>query len=232
MEKERPKQYVIKESTVKNIKGEKKFCAVLFEDGKPFPLIEIEPSTKYKYLGYLNIFHDLEFIKSCLIYLYKNFDNEEINFLKKSIWQSFIITYGKCFVNAKGRKIKLEPNSVFKKANKDLLRIHDELMELRHQYIAHSGINAYETLEVFLALDITNEKIIKGFYHSFKKVFTAGKENIKKYSILIEHIWQYVNNKVKEIDDKYQKHIIDTNTVENIITKAYYFDDNELRKLL
>lgn len=226
MEKEKPKQYEIKEGTVKNIKGEKKFCAVLFEDGKPLPLIELEPSIKNKYLGYLNIFHDLEFIKSCLIYLYKNYDNNEINFLKKNIWQSFIINYGKCFVTAKGRKVKLEPNNIFRKGNKDLLKIHNELMELRHQYIAHSGINSNEMLEVFLALDLTNEKIIKGFYHSIKKVFTAGQENMKNYSILIEHLWQYVNNKIKEIDDKYQKQLVDTNTVENIITKAYYFDDN------
>lgn len=83
MEKEKPKRYEIKEGTVKNMKGEKKFCAVLFENGKPLPLIELEPSIKNKYLGYLNIFHDLEFIKSCLIYLYKNYDNNEINFLKK-----------------------------------------------------------------------------------------------------------------------------------------------------
>ena len=224
MTKENPKQYIIKECTVKNLSGKNKMAAVLFENQKALPLIEIEATIRNKYIGYLQIFQDLEFIKECLIYLNNNFEKEDINFLKESVWISLIINYAKCFVHAQGRKIKLEPNVIFK--NKDLLEIHNEIMDLRHQYIAHSGINSYEIPDVYLALDITNENIIKGFYFSFKKAFTSGKDKIKNYSILVEHVWQFVDNKIKTIDDKYREQLLKTNTIEEIIKKAYYFDEN------
>ena len=222
---ENQKKYIIKEVEVSNIKGKKLLTAVLFENQKPLPVLEIEPKVKVKYLGYLQIFHDLNYLKSCLIYLYENIDKRDINFLKKVVWQALIINYAKCFIKANGRKVKLESNTVFKNSNDGLLNIHKELMELRHQYVAHSGVSNYERLEVYLALDPTSENIIIGSYHSFKNVFTAGLENIKKYSILVEYVWQYVNKKIKEIDDNNIRNLNKTYAVEELLTNAYYVID-------
>ena len=218
-------KYEIKEVDVRNLKGTKLRTAVLFENQKPLPLLEIEPNNKIKYLGYLQILHDLDYLKNCLIYLYQNVDKQDINFLKKAVWQALIVNYAKCFVKADGRKVKLEPTIVFEKSNNDLLNTHKELMELRHQYVAHSGVNNYEILEVYLALDPTSKNIIKGSYHSFKKVFTAGLENIKKYSLLVEYVWQFVNDKIKTIDDDNIKYLTKTYTVEELLSMAFHVVD-------
>ena len=67
-------------------------------------------------------------------------------------WHSAVITYGRCFASADGRGTKLEISHV-KELGKNELMFHNELIELRNQYIAHSGKN--EQQRVFVALPIT-----------------------------------------------------------------------------
>jgi hypothetical protein len=59
--------------------------------------------------------------------------------VKSSLTYSLIALYGKCFTDAsKNNYPKLEPNSIFKE-NEEFKEIHNYLIELRHQFIAHRG---------------------------------------------------------------------------------------------
>ncbi len=63
--------------------------------------------------------------------------------VKASMFKAFIIQYAKCFTKPWGRVAKLEADSVFD-SQQDLLEIHKEVMEMRHNYIAHAGTGKYD----------------------------------------------------------------------------------------
>jgi len=115
----------------------------------PFPFIEIEPKFKSQFLGYIQIFYDLQFVNKCLVYLSQIYNISELDFIKQTVWESFIIKYAKCFTKAEGRKVKLEAKDLFKN-NSVQMEIHHELMELRHQHIAHGGNSKNEFIDSFL----------------------------------------------------------------------------------
>lgn len=70
-------------------------------------------------------------------------------------WHSAVLAYGRCFVSADGRGTKLESTHV-QELGKNQTTLHNKIMELRNQYIAHSGKN--EQQRVVVALPITGAK--------------------------------------------------------------------------
>jgi hypothetical protein len=108
------------------------------------------PKSK-QWIGYMSIKSDLEYVRSLINMLKRKISksekNEDDELIEKSIWISSIITYCKCFTNAsKGRQVQLDKKNLFK--NKpQLSSFHEEIMEMRNNYIAHAGQSSFEFLE-------------------------------------------------------------------------------------
>jgi hypothetical protein len=72
-------------------------------------------------------------------------------FAARSIWISTVVTYGKCFVDAEGRRLKLERKTV-KALGPSLLECHDKPMSERHEYAAHGGDSLHEAARFGIAV--------------------------------------------------------------------------------
>ncbi len=57
------------------------------------------------------------------------------NIVLKGLMKAIVITYGKCFSRADGRKIKLSRKDI----PKEYEIVHEDLINMRNQYVAHSG---------------------------------------------------------------------------------------------
>jgi hypothetical protein len=68
-----------------------------------------------------------------------------------ALWQSVIITYGKCFTENKAGLSKLE-KSILDGKQQQLKDLHEVLMDLRHSYIAHRDDTDKEQAVVFMKI--------------------------------------------------------------------------------
>ncbi|WP_316789638.1 hypothetical protein [Pedobacter frigoris] len=125
-------------------------------DKYPNNLLYVIPDQFTKKLkSFMLIREDLSFVSQV---------TEQLIFLKESsnfnhttelaLWQSIIITYGKCFTENKAGMSRLE-KSIYEKYDKKYERMHDHLMDLRHSYIAHRDDSANEQAMVFIKVSET-----------------------------------------------------------------------------
>lgn len=163
----------------------------------PQHLVENNPIAK-QYAAYSAIASDLEHSVE-LISLTQNMEPSSTQY---SLWMSAIVTYGKCFVTTQGRKIKLEELHV-KKFNESAVHFHKEIMELRHNYFAHAGINTNETEFVFLVLspEQLGKKVIDVSYTVFKQNCFEAKET-KLFIALCRGLIQVAYELVDKSQDK------------------------------
>lgn len=111
----------------------------------------------------------------------------------KAFYISAIVTYGKCFTKADGKKVKLEYKTIFKGDEKELVTLHLEMMDQRHSYIAHGGKTKYETVSPVVVLHpdqvqkeepilITQTVHVDGFgktdFDKFMKLVTVVDERV------------------------------------------------------
>ena len=130
------------------------------------PSIKLTSAQAKVFSGYSLVRKDLKFciklLKLALDYARKYFPEGSQSFVRdefdteadilKSLYISLVVTYGKCFTQAKGRKVKLELSEMFKKEDTVLKELHLELMEQRHQYVAHAGVTLHEKAQAILVL--------------------------------------------------------------------------------
>src|SRR5690606_12102962 len=81
---------------------------------------------------------------------------EPSSIISQSLTYSLIALYGKCFTDAKKNKNpKLEPSKVYLN-HKKFNELHIYLMDLRHNFIAHRGLNDNEIGILFMAISKKN----------------------------------------------------------------------------
>jgi len=121
-------------------------------------------------------------------------DYEHSDLITISVWTSLLITYGKCFVDATNtRSPKLESKDCFTDRESMLEKTHKELMNLRHNFVAHRGITAYEASLCFLT--IGTEKFGIGV-KTVKRVLPE-RATLIDIILLVEHLGQIVDLKYK-----------------------------------
>ncbi|WP_160060318.1 hypothetical protein [Psychromonas sp. L1A2] len=134
----------------------------------------------------------------------------ETALIRKSLYISLVITYGKCFASANGRRLKLDKSAVFNKETDDLKVLHEQLIEARNEYIAHGGNTDLESSSVSLVFhpDLRNKvppiMSIDSYY-----VNSLSKSSFEKYQKLIVYLNDFVINKINVLYEKvYEEHII------------------------
>ena len=112
---------------------------------------------------------ELEFAESQLMITLDRISNrqEQVNIdrrdvegvILKSLIDSAIIGYIKCFNQAKGRRVKLEVRNLFPTKNEQkYLDLHTSLQRLRDSYIAHAGISNHEGSQMVAIVDPVKQK--------------------------------------------------------------------------
>lgn len=123
--------------------------------GKRAPVVKVgEEKLIKQYAGYTLIEKDL---RSVLVWLneieclnpepFTRYKNPQQMDLIKGYFVAALTFYGKCFTASKGRGIKYDRVNV----PEEYRETHDTIMEMRHNFTAHSGIG-FESVKVSLVL--------------------------------------------------------------------------------
>lgn len=138
-------------------------------DGEPCPLAEANSKLGKACAGYQMIIKDLKLVKSTLQLLIEKVKDKYGTHIRYdlsshdhliviSLFTSSVVTYAKCFTKALGRSAKLSDDLIKSSASKDLLDIHNRIMTIRHNFVAHAGMTAMETSKTIIILDPLKEK--------------------------------------------------------------------------
>ncbi|TKC06672.1 hypothetical protein FA048_15825 [Pedobacter polaris] len=132
----------------------------MLKDKYPNSILYVMPEQLTKKLkSFMLIREDLSFVTQVteqLISLKESHNPNDI--IEFALWQSIIITYGKCFTDNKAGMSKLE-KSLFEKYDKKYQEVHDHLMHLRHSYIAHRDDTVNEQAMVFIKVSKTGHML-------------------------------------------------------------------------
>lgn len=125
-------------------------------DRYPDNLLYIMPVDLSKKLkSFMLIREDLTFVLDITKQLISLKESTDPNAaIELALWQSILITYGKCFTENKAGFSKLEKSQLEQHDMKYQL-LHEHLMELRHSYIAHRDDTVHEQAMVFIKVSKT-----------------------------------------------------------------------------
>ena len=147
----------------------------------------------------------------------KTLTNPELTeVVKASLWHMIIAAYGKCFTDATSSKSpKLEPSECFAGENVKFLTAHAELMELRHNYIAHRGSTDEELGFGYMRMNIeTLQRAIK-----FKQVrrIRPSHEKLQSYIELFGFLISVTERKFENAANKIAKTMLDQFTPAELV---------------
>jgi hypothetical protein len=182
----------------KILDGHKAKFSVKDGNGNKCPFIFADTPLAKRLSGLTQIMDDLVHAKE-LAQLINTIEHGE---LKYSLWMSAVVTYGKVFAGAKGRKIKLEDKHVID-VNSEALNFHKDLLELRNEFFAHAGNNPYElsNVGVILSPDLNNKAVI-GVNHLNIKKRSVTDEFIKPFCHLCTELYKVVEAMGEPIHEK------------------------------
>jgi hypothetical protein len=117
-------------------------------DGKLCPYVVLEGPIAKRVVGLSLIREDLYSVREVFSRMQGNTDDIIGN---KALLFGALSLYGKCFTQAKGRGVNLDPKKVFQDSTGK--ESHYRLMEMRHEFVAHGGNAREEKLKLLLLLD-------------------------------------------------------------------------------
>lgn len=118
---------------------------------QPFPEIILNTRISRQLAGYLLIEKDLKDLKALLIEHEKRFQETpepENDIILQALMKAIVVTYGKCFAEAKERKITLNLQCI----PKESLNAHQYMIEMRNKYVAHADKSLHERIDLILLL--------------------------------------------------------------------------------
>jgi len=212
-----------------SMKGSAKY----FLNGVECPQIKLDSMQSKLFANYALIKKDLKFCKQALkiaISLAKSSDDltskgqfraefDEESDILKAMYISFVVTYGKCFTKADGRRVKLETKEIFE--DDEVKEEHLSVMTQRHEYIAHGGKTNLEQVEpiVILHPDISENFAPLLTTQSFHLAGLSCEHFESLFELVI-----YVDKYLDQLLEKKSKALVDkeitTFTLEELYKKA------------
>lgn len=179
---------------------EKEDAKIVIEnkDGKQCPYFFADTPLARRLSGLTQIMHDLGHAKE-LMSLADTVDDSNLAY---SLWMSAVVTYGKCFASAEGRKIKLELEHVTR-FNPEAIDYHNALLDQRNTYFAHAGQNEYEqaNVGVILAPEDEERKVL-WVNHLMVKKSGISSDEIKMFNALCEGLYDIVEKIVEPVHER------------------------------
>lgn len=160
--------------------GNYKFSHVV--DGKTLPHIILEEPIAKRCLGFCLIEEELK----QAIELVKLIDPKNQPKINLSLWHTVIMNYSRCFTKTWGRGIKLEKQH-YDGLYENSTELHDYILYLRNEYVAHSGNNSEVQSSIVLGLEpATEKKQISNVYYLKVTKMGPNPEIIKKVILHFE----------------------------------------------
>ncbi|MDN5869195.1 MAG: hypothetical protein L0H73_00505 [Nitrococcus sp.] len=162
-------------------------------DGRPCPYVVVEGPLAKQVAGLALIREDLQAVKAVLARI----DPHTEDFVgNKALLFGAVSLYGKCFTQADGRGVKLDPKHVF--ANSDERESHDRLIQLRHEYVSHGGKAREEQLKIILLLDPDDtNKRFRGLVGHGASAHGLDQQARDECLATVSHVEAYVDRALK-----------------------------------
>lgn len=140
---------------------------------------------------------------------YHNGKNRENYTTIKGLFVALLTFYGKCFSKCEGRPVKMERAQLDERFHK----LHNECIEYRHNFAAHSGAKKLEHVEVALIFPKKQKRQVafKIYRELLQPDLFWPKKGELSLRELIEHAREIANRKI----DLLAKKIIDEEVVPN-----------------
>ncbi|STX50464.1 Uncharacterised protein [Legionella busanensis] len=213
------------------------------KSASPTPTILLKTKLAQNLCGYILIKKD---IKDTILFiqehnkLVQTSDNIGKNIILKGLTRAIVITYGKCFTDADGRKIRLDKKFIKTKTNQE---IHALLMEMRNQYVAHAGKSIHEKICLSLLCPPPKEvnkvlrgKNVKGKIILEQQLFQTTSTiefNDGTVLSLLNELRNSLDKKISQIQEKLGLENLDPVKLWNLVkrNKVFHIDEVILEKI-
>ncbi len=139
-----------------------------------------------------NFHEDMNFVQTA-------YDRKKFNILK-GLFVSALTFYAKSFAACEGRKVKLERSNL----DEDYKKVHDNAMEYRHNFAAHSGAKKIEFVRIVLVLD-QKRKAQPYLVKELGQPDTFGFNEMHELCKLFKYVRSLVNQKINALTGKIMK---------------------------
>jgi hypothetical protein len=156
------------------MEGQKAKFLFTDKDGNKCPYLIADTPLAKRLSALTQIMDDLKHAKE----LAELIASSEVGEIQYALWLSAVVTYGKCFASANGRRVKLEEHHV-SEACSEALGFHKDLLSLRNEFFAHAGENDYEASNIAVVLSPKKD---------CPRTMDVNHVNIKKRSVTEEFI--------------------------------------------
>jgi hypothetical protein len=157
-------------------------------------------------LNYQSIRTDLKLIREAAILLMTPELDQTIS---ASLWHTVIVLYGKCFTST-NRSAKLEANHCYSMQDKKFQELHDKLIDLRHNFVAHRGKTIHEYALAYIRIDPEkNESEVK---IEHLKRNRPERHELLLYVEMFEHLISFTEDKIRKTGNKIVKRLFQTTT--------------------
>ena len=191
--------------------------------------LTLEFEVAKNYANFKRISEDLKFVKESALLLKKIEEDksktisQEQRLIRQGLFFSLIFIYAKCFTDSSRSKNtgKLEKRDHLKGASEEILKTHDELMDIRHNYLAHGVDNSHEEIITklhFFTTENKKEVMTKLGYEGLRS-FTSSSEQINRIMKLVDLVIINLNKKMSKLNKAVMK-IIMEKPIEYWIAKA------------
>jgi hypothetical protein len=197
---------------------------------------ELSVTLRFKsalqYANFQRIKEDLLFVKATLKLLNEieeknllesqtQLDSESKRLIRQNLWFSLIFTYAKCFTDASQGKNtgKLEKKDHLLGATSKITELHDDLIYIRHNYLAHGVENSQEYIVAKLYFLPTNDpKVVKSkLGYEGLRAFGDSPERLNQILELVDIVIDNVKKKIEKIGLAVRKEINNKSIEEWII---------------
>lgn len=173
-----------------------------------------------KSVSYMLIREDLLFIReACTRLIDCKMAEHQDKLLITALWQSIIVTYGKCFT---------ENDGGFSRLTKDIIKsnqfcdTHDRLMDLRHSFVAHRDDSEKEMGFIYMRLpangELTNQT---EFRIQSSKQWSPGIEEAQQYLELFDSLIEAVMEKINKQTQKAHDALLSLFTPEQLLLMRF-----------
>lgn len=210
---------------------------VMRTKGIPCPYVGIEGDEVTRLSSWLLIDNDLYKAREAFSLLLKLenripgdknifFDDGNIqSVVTTNLFISAIVTYGKCFNEARGRTVRLSANEVLGHGSKNFLT-HKLMIELRNKYVAHGDKSKHEEVVVRVALNPDlNEKRVQTVYNLTLCTAGLALEQIADFINTIDVFKKYIETKISECYKDINDGLKDI-PIETLYAEATFLDEN------
>ncbi|MFK3797111.1 hypothetical protein [Pseudomonas sp. NPDC088444] len=145
------------------VEGGKKYT--IYRNGRPCKVARLDGLPAERVAGFQALLTDIHKMRAYLSLaceiasetlktesVLNTFDSGDRNqVVCSSLYLSAITLYGKCFTEAKGRRVKLEESQLKRRLSPDQVEIHDKVKYLRDNWTGHGGVSDHESLITVVA---------------------------------------------------------------------------------